>query len=150
MYSPNSGIVDPFGLTIALAENAAMNGVVYFFDREVEDIRRVDGIYELVTNDETYRCRWVVNAAGLGCGKVSDMLGITGYKVIGSKGDYIILDKRTGPLLPMPREAAFLLAMGSKGVFFPGTQESPTILRKSVQEMASNGFASGFFLGSSV
>jgi len=102
MYSPNSGIVDPFGLTIALAENAAMNGVAYFFDREVEDIRRVNGIYELVTNDETYRCRWVVNAAGLGCGKVSDMLGITGYKVIGSKGDYIILDKRTGPLLPMP------------------------------------------------
>ena len=31
-----------------------------------------------------------------------DMLGIKGYKTIGSKGDYIILDKRTGPLLPMP------------------------------------------------
>ena len=30
------------------------------------------------------------------------MLGITGYRIIGSKGDYIILDKRTGPLLPMP------------------------------------------------
>ena len=30
------------------------------------------------------------------------MLGIKGYKIIGSKGDYIILDKRTGPLLPMP------------------------------------------------
>lgn len=27
---------------------------------------------------------------------------ITGYKVIGSKGDYIILDKRTGSLLSMP------------------------------------------------
>jgi glycerol-3-phosphate dehydrogenase len=30
------------------------------------------------------------------------MLGITGYRVIGSKGDYIILDRRTGELLPMP------------------------------------------------
>ncbi len=30
------------------------------------------------------------------------MLGIKGYHVIGSKGDYIILDRRTGDLLPMP------------------------------------------------
>lgn len=44
----------------------------------------------------------MINSAGLGCGKISDMLGIKGYRVIGSKGDYIILDRRTGELLPMP------------------------------------------------
>ena len=49
-----------------------------------------------------FHTRWVVNSAGLGCGHISDLLGIKGYKIIGSKGDYIILDKRTGPLLPMP------------------------------------------------
>ena len=38
MFSPNSGIVDPFKYTIALAENAAQNGVEYFFDHEVTDI----------------------------------------------------------------------------------------------------------------
>ena len=32
---------------------------------------------------------WVINAAGLGCGKISDMLGLTGYRIIGSKDDYI-------------------------------------------------------------
>lgn len=30
------------------------------------------------------------------------MLGIRGYRVIGSKGDYIILDKHMGQYLPMP------------------------------------------------
>ena len=103
MYSPNSGILEPFKYTIALAENAHQNGVDYYFDHEVTGIsREEDGSYQVATIQGDYRCRWVVNAAGLGCGKISDMLGIKGYRIIGSKGDYIILDKRTGPLLPMP------------------------------------------------
>lgn len=103
MFSPNSGIVDPFNYTIALAENAHDNGVDYYLDHEVTGIKRgQDGIYAIETPKGTFYTRWVVNSAGLGCGKISDMLGIRGYKVIGSKGDYIILDKRTGPLLPMP------------------------------------------------
>ncbi len=103
MYSPNSGILEPFKYTIALAENAHQNGVDYYFDHEVTGIsREEDGSYQVATIQGDYQCRWVVNAAGLGCGKISDMLGIKGYRIIGSKGDYIILDKRTGPLLPMP------------------------------------------------
>lgn len=102
MFSRNSGIVDPFQYTIALAENAHKNGVDYYFDHEVTAICRQDNRYTLTTAHGEYHCRWVVNSAGLGCGKISEMLGIGGYEVIGSKGDYIILDKRTGPLLPMP------------------------------------------------
>ncbi|MFT4006523.1 MAG: NAD(P)/FAD-dependent oxidoreductase [Lacrimispora sp.] len=102
MFSPNSGIVDPFNYTIALAENAHDNGADYYFDHEVTSIHREDGIYRIKTAKGIFSARWVVNSAGLGCGRISDMLGIKGYRVIGSKGDYIILDKRTGPLLPMP------------------------------------------------
>ncbi|MBS5603469.1 MAG: NAD(P)/FAD-dependent oxidoreductase [Enterocloster asparagiformis] len=103
MFSPYSGILDPFNYTIALAENAHDNGVDYYLDHEVTAIGRDgEGEYYLTTSQGTFSARWVVNSAGLGCGKISDMLGIKGYKVIGSKGDYIILDKRTGPLLPMP------------------------------------------------
>ncbi|HJI18294.1 MULTISPECIES: hypothetical protein [unclassified Faecalibacterium] len=46
--------------------------------------------------------RWVVNAAGLGAKQISDLLGLTGYRVIGSRSNYIILHKRMGKLLPMP------------------------------------------------
>ncbi|MDO4267148.1 MAG: NAD(P)/FAD-dependent oxidoreductase [Eubacteriales bacterium] len=103
MFSPNSGILDPFQYTIGLAENACENGVDYYFDREVTGISRLaDEGWQLETSHGTFRCRWVVNSAGLGCGKISDMLGITGYRIVGSKGDYIILDQRTGALLPMP------------------------------------------------
>lgn len=103
MFSSQSGILDPFQYTIALAENACQNGADYFFDSGVTGIRRdEEGNYHLKTQKGEFVCRWVVNAAGLGCKEISDMLGITGYRVIGSKGDYIILDKRMGPLLPMP------------------------------------------------
>ena len=123
MFSHNSGIVDPFGYTIALAENAHANGVEYHFGCEVTAIRREDDdTYEITTTKGNFNAKErlfcvlaylpkatvqaaigsVPLAAGLGCGKISDMLGITGYRIIGSKGDYIILDKRTGPLLPMP------------------------------------------------
>lgn len=102
MYSPTSGILDPFGYTIALAENACQNGAVYYLDNEVTAIAREDGEYIVTTNRAQYRCRWLINSAGLGCGVISNMLGLTGYRVIGSKGDYIILDRRLGKLLPMP------------------------------------------------
>lgn len=103
MFSRNSGILDPFQYTVGLAENACENGADYYLDTEVTDISRdEEGQYLLTTGRGEFRCRWVVNSAGLGCGRISDMLGITGYHIIGSKGDYIILDKRTGPLLPMP------------------------------------------------
>ena len=107
LYAPTGGIVCPFGLTIALAENAAQNGAEYFFDHEVTGICRGtsetgEDLYTVTTTHGTFESRWVINSAGLGCGKISDMLGIKGYRVIGSKGDYIILDRRTGELLPMP------------------------------------------------
>lgn len=40
LYAPMGGIVCPFGMNIALAENAATNGVEFFFNHEVTDIRK--------------------------------------------------------------------------------------------------------------
>ena len=102
LMSPNSGNVDPFLYTIALAENAACNGVTYLFDHEVTGISRARDRYTIITSKGDYHTRWIVNSAGLGCGKISEMLGLRGYKIVGSKGDYIILDKNVGHLLPMP------------------------------------------------
>ena len=103
LWSPNSGIVDPFMYTIALAENAAMNGVKYFLDNEVTAISRdAAGNYCVTTNRGVYHSRWIINSAGLGCREISDMLGLTGYRVIFSKDHYIILDQRCGVDVPLP------------------------------------------------
>ena len=50
-------IVCPFGLNIAMAENAAVNGVSFFFDTKVETIERMrlaehSGTSELSENEK--------------------------------------------------------------------------------------------------
>ncbi|MFI3227392.1 MAG: NAD(P)/FAD-dependent oxidoreductase [Clostridia bacterium] len=102
LFCPSSGILDPFTYTIALAENSVSNGAKYFLASEVLDIKHENDTYTLSTKKGEFTSKWVVNSSGLNCGKVSKMLGFPEYNVIGSKGTYIILDKCTGPLLPMP------------------------------------------------
>ena len=43
LYAPTGGIICPFGLTYALAENAAANGVRFRFDSEVTGVEPTDG-----------------------------------------------------------------------------------------------------------
>lgn len=102
MWSRTSGIMDPFLFNVGLAENANGNGVSFFFDHEVTGIDRREDGYRIRTAQGDFDARWVVNAAGLGCRQISDMLGLTGYRVIGSRGNYIVLNKKMGELLPMP------------------------------------------------
>ena len=47
LYVPPGGIVCPFSLTYAMADNAAQNGVEFCFDTEVRAIRRTGEGYEL-------------------------------------------------------------------------------------------------------
>ena len=66
LYAPTGGIVCPFGLTIAFAENAAQNGVEFCLDQEVKKIeRRIAGGYRICTQDTMYETKVIVNAAGV-------------------------------------------------------------------------------------
>ena len=64
LWAPTGAIVCPFGLTIALAENAAANGVRFQFDTKVTAIRPENGHWVIETNCGTFETRAVVNAAG--------------------------------------------------------------------------------------
>ena len=65
LYAPTGGIVCPFNLNIAMAENANANGVEFHFDTEVTDLRPVEDGWEIRTSKGTYKTRYVVNAAGV-------------------------------------------------------------------------------------
>nr|WP_125152033.1 NAD(P)/FAD-dependent oxidoreductase [Clostridium rectalis] len=102
LYSKMTGILDPFIYTIALAENACENGVKFYLDREVLNIKRIDNYYEITTNKETFYSRWVINSAGLNSDKIARMVGIKDYTIHPCRGEYFILDKRAGSLLEIP------------------------------------------------
>lgn len=63
LYAPTSAIVCPFAMTIALAENAAQNGVEFFMDTPVTAITCRNGLYEITAGGRILQARTVVNAA---------------------------------------------------------------------------------------
>ena len=102
MYSPTTAILDPFQLTIGLAENAYDNGVDYYFDAKVVRISRVDSGYEIGTTNGNYYTKWIINSAGLGADHISNMMGIKDYTIYPCRGEYFILDKHVGQFLQIP------------------------------------------------
>jgi glycerol-3-phosphate dehydrogenase len=95
LWSPSTGIICPYGLTIALAENAAANDVKFFLGHEVESIQSNDqGFLVKTVNGKTFKTRLLINAAGLFSDRICEMLGISGYRIYPCRGEYLVLDKR--------------------------------------------------------
>ena len=65
LYAPTGGIVCPFGLTIALAENACDNGVEFLFNTKVDNVVKTETGYDLQTGDGVIHTTYVINAAGV-------------------------------------------------------------------------------------
>lgn len=96
LYAPTGGIVCPFHLNIALAENANANGVEFKFNTEVLDIKKVDDHFELQTNNGLYEAKYVVNAAGVYADKFHNMVSEDKIHITPRRGDYCLLDKTAG------------------------------------------------------
>src|SRR5699024_1080297 len=96
LYAPTGGIVCPFGLTIALAENAAENGVEFRRETEVTGIRKEDGFYRVETNRGVYETKVVVNAAGVYADRFHNMVSDDRMTIIARKGEYCLMDKKVG------------------------------------------------------
>lgn len=96
IYAPTGGIVCPFGLTIALAENACDNGVEFKFLTEVEKIETAEGGYRLITDKGEIKTRFVVNAAGVYADAFHNMVCEDKIHIVPRKGDYCLLDKEAG------------------------------------------------------
>lgn len=116
MYSPMTGILDPFDFTIALAENAHDNGVDYFFGDGVENIKRENGIYIIKTKKNVYKSKWIINCAGLNSDKISKLIGIDNYTIYPCRGEYIIMDKKMGENLNMPVYPVVNPKLGGLGI----------------------------------
>lgn len=121
MYSPTSGILNPFIYNIALAENAKQNGVDFFFNTEVIGFHRDNKWNILETTEKDFKTRWIVNCAGLNSAEISTMLGIPGYTLGYFKGEYYVLDKNAGKSLNM----LIYPAPGPTGGF--ATHATPTV-----------------------
>ena len=100
LHAPTGGIVCPFKLTIALAENAAVNGVEFHLNEGVKRVQpgTVEG-YTVETGKGTYETRIVVNAAGLYGDEIHNQVSGEKLHITPRKGEYCLMDKKIGQLV---------------------------------------------------
>ena len=78
LYDPLDGHLDPSGTTHAYARAAQRQGAeVVLRNRVHQTIQRIDGSWQLVTDQGTIIAQHVVNAAGLWAREVGEMAGVT-------------------------------------------------------------------------
>lgn len=99
LYAPTGAIICPFGLTYALAENAAANGVQFRFDTCVERIERTQEGFAVHTTTGVIESRAVVNAAGVYADVLHNQLCENKLKIVPRRGEYCLLDRKDGKLV---------------------------------------------------
>lgn len=102
LYAPTGGIVCPFHMTMAFAENAYTNGVSFFLNTKVTSIQKKDGCYTLETihtdtdKPETFEAKVIINAAGVHADEFNNMVSEHKLHITARKGEYCLLDKEAG------------------------------------------------------
>lgn len=88
------GIVCPYGLTIAYAENAARNGVRFVRNMEVSSIEKSGGLWRVSCGEKSFSARAVINCAGIHSDEINNMVSEDKFHISPRRGEYYIVDKK--------------------------------------------------------
>ncbi len=133
LFAETGGMCDPFGVTLAAAEHAVLNGVEICTNTECHEFIIENGrIIGVRTNQGDFACRWAVNAAGLYSDVIMHKAGVRPeFKITPRKGEYLILDRAEFELqsvyFPVPSSV-------SKGILATATVHGNTILGPTARE----------------
>lgn len=99
LYAPTSGIVCPFEMTIAYAENACANGAEFSLLTAVMGISRSGDGYTVETTKGDFSAKVVINCAGVYSDRIHEMVEKPDFSIRARKGEYMLLDKSAGTLV---------------------------------------------------
>lgn len=99
LYAPSGAIVCPYELCIAAVGNAMDNGADLKLGFKVIEINKIDGRFEIKSENESVCAKYVINAAGLYSDDIAELVGDDSFKVHPRRGEYILLDKECGGLV---------------------------------------------------
>jgi len=133
LHAPTAGIVSPYGMTYALAENAAMNGVSFFRNQRVRRIKHQNYTFTIKTEGKEFKANNVINAAGVYGAKISKMVGLDYFNIMPRKGEYILFDRNAlhlnKILFPTPTKV-------SKGILVCPTVSGNTFVGPNAQNIS--------------
>ncbi len=133
LFAHTAGIVNPWEMALALAEQAVDNGVELKLNYEVAGIEKKDGNFIVKSKDgETVEAKFVVNAAGVYSDTLAGMVGDNSFSIDSSRGQYYLLDKSQGTLFshvmfqcPGPLGKGVLVAPTVHGNLIVGPDANP-------------------------
>lgn len=95
-----SGIVSPYEMTIALAENATENGVEFKLNSKVTNIEKISEGYKVTLNNkEVVSGKIIINASGLEGAFLNNLVSMTKREINPVKGEYCLFDKVAGAMI---------------------------------------------------
>ena len=98
LYMPSQGAVETPYVCVALAENAAENGVKFYFNCPVGDVVvRENQVQAVVTGKGIIHTQYVINAAGVYADDIAKMAGDQFYTIHHRLGTIAVLDKSEPP-----------------------------------------------------
>ena len=101
LYAPTGGIVCPYEMAIGMAENAFENGVEFYFENKVLDIKKCSSGFTIITNKGTYESKLVINAAGVHADEMNNFVSSNKLSIIPRRGEYCVFDKEVGSYVDM-------------------------------------------------
>lgn len=99
LYCEGAGICSPYGMAIAMAENAVKNGVELSLNEEILSIRKDNEGYILTTNLREIPTKYVINCAGIHAAEIAAMVHEPHFSIHPRSGEYILCNRDTGKLL---------------------------------------------------
>ena len=98
---PDTGIVYPWNVAIALMEEAVLNGTELRLNEEVTAIDQNGQEYHITTNKGEYDATHVINAAGVYADKIYAMAlkDEPGFTITARRGEYYVLDEMSTPVV---------------------------------------------------
>lgn len=132
LLAPTGAITCPYELTVALAEDAVVNGAEIRRGHSVRRVSRQGELWQVETAGEVFLARAVVNAAGLFAGELNNQVSARKIRIRPRKGEYWMVDKSWGGAF---RHTIFQLpgAVG-KGILLSPTVDGTLILGPTAED----------------
>ncbi len=131
---PTSGIVSPYELTFAFADDAALNGVSFRTDTEVSKVQRTeDGGFEILTGEDRFLCKTVINCAGASSAELHNQLSGKKLRLTHRRGQYYLLDRPAK--VPFARTIFQCPSAMGKGVLVSPTAHGNVLLGPSAEDI---------------
>ena len=134
LFVPSSGIVSPYELAFAMADDAALNGVSFRFNEPVISISRLNnGSFLVKTSSHEYTCGVLINCSGSSGALLHNMISDDQLTMVHRRGQYYLLD-RADPL-PFSRTVFQCPSVMGKGVLVSPTVHGNLLLGPTAEDI---------------